>query len=418
MMLGVAGTTSGVDVQTDARGRADQWEYATWTSPATELEFGASEVVASWGASTPGDSWISVEVQGTYEDGSTTPWYNLGNWDARDSGIERASVDSQSDGRSSVLVDTLVVGTQADGDPENPDDRDQGTAAPRDPGAETELDSGGEAGERSLDEPLLDAYQLRVTMYRPQGSLVMPRVWTLAAMASDVPDRTSVETSEGGLAWGEELNVPARSTNVHRDAYPEYGGGASWSSPAATTMVMEYFGVVPSREDMAWIDAGYTDPQVAHAARSVWDHALAGTGNWSFNAAYAATFPQLDAFVTRLRSLNDVERFIDAGIPVITSSLAFRASELDGANYGTGGHSMVVVGFTEDGDVIVNDPAARSNTSVRRVYDRAQFEEIWLRTERSLASGETGSGHGGVAQIIRPYDIELPDDDADASAPW
>ena len=63
-------------------------------------------------------------------------------------------------------------------------------------------------------------------------------------------------------------------------------------------------------------------------------------------------------------------------------SQSFLASELDGANYGTSGHLFVVVGFTADGDVIVNDPASSSNDVVRNVYKREQFEQIWLRTKR------------------------------------
>ncbi|WP_205856501.1 C39 family peptidase, partial [Phytoactinopolyspora endophytica] len=295
MMIRPVGTSDDVDVV----GGPGTWEYATWTSPVTELPFDATELIASWGASTPGDSWISVEAQGTYDDGSTTPWYVLGNWDAHDNGIERASVDGQGDEHSRVLVDTFaigdtdVVGGEDDGASSEPGPRDAETPADDEPG----------------DRLLLSAYQLRVTMYRPQGSLVMPRVWMLGAMASSIPERFSVPPSDGGIASGEELNVPRRSKNVHRESHPEYGGGASWSNPAATTMVMEYFGAVPSRDDMAWIDAGYTDPQVAHAARMTWDNLLEGTGNWSFNTAYAATFPEVDAFVTRLRSLDDVERF-------------------------------------------------------------------------------------------------------------
>nr|WP_281353472.1 peptidase C39 family protein [Phytoactinopolyspora mesophila] len=227
-------------------------------------------------------------------------------------------------------------------------------------------------------------------------------------MASDVPDRSGVEPSTGGLAWGQELAVPRRSKYTHLDNYPEYGGGEGWSSPTATTMVMEYFGVVPPRGDMDWIEAGYTDPQVAHAARSTWDHAFEGAGNWSFNTAYAASFRQLDAYTTRLRSLDDIERFIDAGIPVVTSQ-SFAEDELDGAGYSTAGHLMVVTGFTDDGDVVVNDPAAVSNASVRRVYDREQFEQVWLRTQRPLAGGGIGAGPGGIVYIIKPYEHDLPD---------
>ena len=37
----------------------------------------------------------------------------------------------------------------------------------------------------------------------------------------------------------------------------------------------------------------------------------------------------------------------------------------------------MIAGFTKRGKVVVNDPAAPSNSSVRRVYDRAQFERAW-----------------------------------------
>jgi hypothetical protein len=172
-------------------------------------------------------------------------------------------------------------------------------------------------------------------------------------------------------------------------------------------MVMEYFGFLPSGSRMAWIEPGYTDPQVAHAARMTWDHAYDGAGNWPFNTAYASSFVGLDAFVTRLRSLEDLEQFIAAGIPVITSQ-AFRADELDGAGYDSAGHLLVVVGFTTTGDVVVNDPAAPSNEAVRRIYPRAQFEQVWLRTKRHTPSGAVASGSGGIAYVIKPFWRPLP----------
>ena len=84
------------------------------------------------------------------------------------------------------------------------------------------------------------------------------------------------------------------------------------------------------------------------------------------------------------------------------TSQSFLASELDGAGYGTAGHLMVVVGFTENGDVIANDPASSSNEAVRNVYKRDQFENIWLRTKRHNAAGGISSGSGGVAYVIAP----------------
>ena len=102
-----------------------------------------------------------------------------------------------------------------------------------------------------------------------------------------------------------------------------------------------------------------------------------------------------------------MERYIRRGIPVITSQ-SFQASELDGAGYSTSGHIMVVIGFTKTGDVIVNDPASNDDPAVRNVYKRSQFENVWLRTERPLPSGGTGSGSGGVVYIVTPHGMPLP----------
>src|SRR6185503_4864352 len=116
--------------------------------------------------------------------------------------------------------------------------------------------------------------------------------------------------------------------------------------------------------------------------------------------AYAAAYG-LRAHVTRLRSLTELERYVARGVPVITSQ-SFREDELDGAGYGTAGHIMVVVGFTEAGDVIANDPASSSNETVRHVYRRAQFETIWLRTKSYDADGSVAGGSGGIVYLIEP----------------
>ncbi|WFE33250.1 C39 family peptidase [Micromonospora sp. WMMD975] len=357
-----AGTTEFTDEHT---GTTRTWEYATWTSPERRIGFDATELVASWNASTPAGTWIQVELHGTYTTGEHTPWYVMGRWASGDQDIKRSTLDGQGDPWSSIWTDTFAIDDAAAG-------------------------------------VLLRSYQLRLTLYRAPGQAAAPRVRMLGAMASNVPDRFTVTPSRGGIAWGTELAVPRYSQNVHVGEYPQYdGGGEAWCSPTSTEMVVEYWGRKPSAADTAWVDPAYADPTVDHAARMTYDYEYEGAGNWPFNTAYAAGFPGLEARVTRLHSLDEAERYVKAGIPVVTSQ-SFLASELDGANYGTSGHLFVIVGFTADGDVIVNDPASSSNEAVRNVYKREQFEQIWLRTKRYRANGTVASGSGGIAYLIKP----------------
>ncbi|TQM79414.1 peptidase C39-like protein [Saccharothrix saharensis] len=333
-------------------GVLDGYDYARWTSPRRVTGFAATQAVASWNADTPPGTWLQVELRG---DG--TPWYVMARWALGDRDIERTTVSGQSDEHGSVDVDTFLA------------------ARP------------------------LRAYQLRVTLYRLTGTRTSPLLRMAGAMASAIPDRFTVPTSAPGVARGVELPVPRYSQNVHEGHYPEYdGGGEAWCSPTSTAMVVEYHGRGPSADDLSWVDPDHADRTVDHAARHTYDHDYRGAGNWPFNTAYAATFG-LRGHVTRLRSLSELEGYIARGVPVITSQ-SFREDELTGAGYGTAGHIMVVVGFTGDGDVIANDPASPSNDAVRRVYDRAQFENIWLRTKRHRADGSVASGSGGIAYII------------------
>ncbi|MEU9062975.1 peptidase C39 family protein [Streptomyces sp. NPDC048430] len=357
-----AGSTDYTDPHT---GRTSTWEYATWTSPVHRSAVPATEVIASWNAHTPQGTWIQVELRGSYSDGTDTPWYMMGRWAAGDTDIRRTSVDDQTDGRSSVWTDTFSVDDPASG-------------------------------------LRLASYRLRLTLHRTPGTGLTPTVHRVGAMASDIPDRFTVPATEPGTT--RELAVPRYSQNVHVGEYPEYdNGGEAWCSPTSSQMIIEYWGRTPTPEDLAWVKPGIADPQVCHAARHTFDYQYEGCGNWPFNAAYAATYKDMNAVVTRLGSLTDVEKLIAAGIPVITSQ-SFLKGELTGAGYGTSGHLMTVIGFTADGDVIANDPASPSNDVVRRVYRRREWENIWLRTKRYDANGQVRGGTGGVCYVYWPAD--------------
>ncbi|MFG2567215.1 peptidase C39 family protein [Streptomyces sp. NPDC048567] len=354
------GSTDYTDPHT---GTTAAWEYATWTSPVHRSRVPATEVIASWNAQTPAGTWIQVELCGRYSDGTETPWYVMGRWAAGDADIRRTSVDDQSDGKSSIWTDTFSVDDAA-------------------------------SGLRLL------TYRLRLTLYRTPGSRLTPTVWRVGAMASDIPDRFTVPASTPGLVC--ELPVPRYSQNVHVGQYPEYdNGGEAWCSPTSSQMIIEYWGRKPSAADLAWVEPGIQDPSVCHAARFTYDNQYEGCGNWPFNAAYAATYRDMSSAVTRLGSLNDVETLVRAGIPVITSQ-SFLKEELTGAGYGTSGHLMTVIGFTADGDVIANDPASPNDDAVRHVYQRHEWETIWLRTKRYDASGNVKSGTGGVCYVYWP----------------
>ena len=133
---------------------------------------------------------------------------------------------------------------------------------------------------------------------------------------------------------------------THTGHYPRWGGGGqAWCSPTSTSMVLAYYDALPGPKPYAWVGRRHPAPWVDHAARMTYDYDYDGAGNWPFNTAYAARLAG-KAFVTRLRSLREAERFIVAGIPVV-ASISFGRGELDGAPISaTNGHLLVIVGFT------------------------------------------------------------------------
>jgi hypothetical protein len=170
-------------------------------------------------------------------------------------------------------------------------------------------------------------------------------------------------------AWGKIIPVVERS----QQSYP---GGNGWCSPTSLSMVLAYWGSISNRSD--WnLDA----PEVA---AGVADHGFKFlTGNWSYNTALAGSLDGMRAYITRFSDISELEDWIAAGIPVIISA---RYDLLqDGRPDDFSGHLTVCRGFTENGDLIINDPWTDVKIeSVRHVYKRENVRRAWATSHNTV----------------------------------
>ena len=312
-----------------------RYSYGTLESPVFDALYPFDTAIMSWNALTPPGTWIQLELR-SYRptDGHWTRYYTMGIWASGTTTIKRRSVAGQGDSDGSVATDTL----------------------------------------RLRGGPVYTRYQYRLTLFTT-GRGASPTVRLVSVMTSNTasePNGLNLESDR--QAWGVDLAVPQRSQMIYK------GGGEVWCSPTSTSMVLAYW--------------GFSVP-VPGAAAATYDYVYRGNGAWHFNTAWAGTFG-LEAYVTRLSSMAQVEEWISAGVPVIMSYSAGRG-ELPGTPYpSTRGHIMVIRGFDAQGNVIVNDPAAASDDGVRFVYDRAILERLWLRHS------------GGTVYLIYPRDRAVP----------
>ena len=333
-----------------------------WTSAPQDAQFDFDELVASWNATTPTDTWITVEMRATGS-GRSTKWYTMAIWTSDAVPAHRTSVPAQGDADGFIAIDTFI---------------------------------------RSKKAATLRTYELKVGLHRT-GAAATPAVRFVGAMTSATVAKYSIPSTTTGVVR-DITAVPSYSQETHVGHFPEFdNGGEAWCSPTSTAMILDFWGAGPTSAELAaFPGAGHTDGQVDYAARAVYDWNYQGAGNWPFNTAYAGA-RGLNGFVTRLRSLSEAERFIAAGIPLVASI----NGRLPGFFFGkTNGHLLTIVGFTASGDVISNDPAVPTNGEVHKTYGRADFEEVWL------------GGSGGIVYVIYPNGVPLPPNVPDLPANW
>jgi hypothetical protein len=169
--------------------------------------------------------------------------------------------------------------------------------------------------------------------------------------------------------WGKTLDVPERS----KFGYP---GGKGWCSPTALSMILAYWSRELNRPEL--------DVTVPDVARAIHDTAYRGTGNWAFNMAYAGSFDGMRGYVTRFDGLRQVEDCIAVGIPV---ALSVSFDLLNGKSEDqNNGHLIVVAGFTQKGDLMVNDPWSnpKNENRVRKIFPRERVVAAWQRSRQTV----------------------------------
>ncbi len=291
------------------------------TSPPVRSGFAWKEAVLSWNATTPPGTGLRLEL-GTPESGTAGTYYVMGLWTSEPGACRRESVPGQRDDNAEVQTDTLILRKPA------------------------------------------KLVQVRVTLLgRTDGRSPELKFIGLSLLDPETPPNPASPVRE---AWGRELSVPERTQVI----YPE--GISAWCSPTSLSMLLAYWANAVERPEL--------DVPVPTVAKAVHDPKWPGTGNWPFNTAFAGSFPGMRGYVDRLADVADLESWLLRGVPVAVSVSynLLRGKPRDRDD----GHLVVVRGFTEKGDVIVNDPG--TGRGIRRVFAREDLRKAWAVSHNTV----------------------------------
>ena len=292
-------------------------------SPKINAHIPWNELIVSWNADAPAGTFVNLKASAISR-GQPTKFYTVANWSPDEKIFPRTSVRGQKDADGNVDTDTLI------------------------------------------SNQLADAAQIRVTLGGTNGALPSLKFLGLSFANTKIP----VAVREPNrAAWGKIISTPEHSQH---GAWTNKG----WCSPTSLSMALSRWAEILNQPEM-----NLTVPEVA---AKVYDKDFGGTGNWPFNTAFAGSFSGMRSYVTRLDDLSEVEDWIAAGIPVILS--ARWDWLLPGRPIDRDGHLIVCIGFTENGDVVINDPANRleKGESVRRIYKRADVIRSWTKSHNAV----------------------------------
>jgi hypothetical protein len=303
-------------------------------SPKIKSKIAWNELIVSWNAAAPAGTFVTIE-SAAISRGHPTKFYTIAHWSLDNAAFPRASVRGQNDRVGNVDTDTLI-----------------------------------------LNEPA-QAARIRVTLGGTNGAAPALKFLGLSFANTKIPVAVRAPNR---AAWGKIISTPEHSQH---GAWTNKG----WCSPTSLSMALSRWSEMLQRPEM-----NLTVPEVA---AKVYDADFKGTGNWPFNTAFAGSFPGMRSYVTRLDDISEVEAWIAAGIPVILS--ARWDWLLPGRPIDRDGHLIVCIGFTENGDVVINDPATRleKGESVRRIYKREDVIHSWTKSHNAV-------------YLVYPVDTKIP----------
>lgn len=298
------------------------------------IEF--NEVIPSWNLDHPENGSVKVELRVPGDSGAKSQWFTMAEWSGDKAWAHRQSLNGQSDDFARVSTDTLRLKHKS------------------------------------------SAVDVRITLASKGESGASRSSLKLVTLSfADTSTVAGEEPLEKSAAWGKLIDVPQR-------AQGNYPNGKVLCSATSTSMLLWHWSNALGKPEM--------NKDVPEVEENVWDPVYKGAGNWPFNTAYAGGFTELKGYVSRLTSIADLQDLIAAGIPV-ACSVSFDMLRGKPLSPMESGHLVLVVGFTEDGTPIFNDPAFKDG--VRKIYRREDFEKGWNYSNRTV-------------YIIHPVTLKLP----------
>jgi hypothetical protein len=304
---------------------ADFPRTGSWTSEETKAAFPFTNLIASFNVATPGNTGVLLELR-VEQAGTWSPWVQMQCW-----------------GKNIIPLDHPLKW---------------------------------DAGSVQIDEMFLDKpaqkFQTRVSLtsmeFDPKITPSVRRVSVCyTGPVDNAEERKHLAPATAPSQWARDLKIPFRGQGALDNPKPIRG---MICSPTSTSMVLDYY--------------GFNRPTVENAL-AIYDPHHDLFGNWGRAVSRAGEFG-LDAWLARFRDWDHVKLEIAKGHPVI-ASIKFSRGEAKGLLYqSTGGHLIVIRGFKENGDVIVNDPASRDKGN-GVVYPAAELARAWF-------------DNGGVGYVI------------------